>query len=181
MDPFIWVCLNIVVAIATGTDCRWEPKHPPLQPPYEEMMVRLTAYDTALCEPGELCVQGDGDGLFASGYPTSNEWYGKMAACPLELYGRTIRVLDMRLFCGDNFGYWNGEPVKTVRYDEDVGWFMLVDIFYPVAALGAPEWTLAISDDWEFTNDTIAEIEAIEMGFMLYKNYLPFVQAGTNE
>ena len=99
----------------------------------------------------------------------------KIAACPAELFGQTIRVLDMRLYCGDNFGYWNGKPVQTVRYDEDVGWFMLVDIFWPLAKLGAPEWTLWITDDWEFTDDTLADIEAIDMGFMLYTNYVPMV------
>ncbi len=109
-------------------------------PPIEEMPALLTVYDTALCDAGELCEQGDGDGYFASTIAVSDEWYGRMAACAPELFGRTIRVLDMELFCGDNFGVWNGEPVETVVYDPELGWHVRVDVFWPVARDGYPDW-----------------------------------------
>ncbi len=152
MVEVISMCLNIALAIANGLNCTDVPTTPP--PPFAEMAVRLTGYDTALCDPGEMCVQGDGDGLFASAIPVSDEWYGKMAACPRELYGRSLEILDMTVYCGDNFGYWNGEPVKTIRYDDDIGWYMHIDIFWPIANEGAPEWVMWFIRDWSFADAT---------------------------
>ena len=127
------ICASLLLAFVNGVAV--------CPPPIEEMPALLTVYDTALCDPGELCVQGNGDGYFASMIPVSDEWYGRMAACPIELFGRTIRVLDMTLFCGDTFGSWNGRPVDTVVYDQETArWYIRVDVFWPVHETGEPAW-----------------------------------------
>lgn len=117
----LWVGLSI------GVDCL-------------PSLARLTVYDTALCAPGEACLQGNGDGYFGTMIPISAEWYHRMAACPPPLTGRTISVLDMELYCGDSFGTLDGRPVAVVDYDETAGWFMRIDVFYPVHDHGLPPW-----------------------------------------
>ena len=92
--------------------------------------------------------------LFASAIPVSDQWYGKMAACPRDMYGRSLKILDITVYCEDNFGYWNGEPVKTIRYDDDIGWYMHIDIFWPLASEGAPEWAMWFVRDWSFIDAT---------------------------
>jgi hypothetical protein len=103
---------------------------------------RLTVYDTALCAEGEECLQGNGDGLFASMTPVTPEWYGEMAACPPELFGWHVHIpyFGKSIWCGDNFGTLDGNPVDTIEWDEEYGWYIRMDIFWPVASEGYPEW-----------------------------------------
>lgn len=118
-------------------------------PPITEMPALMTVYDTALCESGESCVQGSGDGYFASMIEVSDEWYGRMAACHPELFGETIFVMGMQLYCGDSFGTWNGQPVETVVYDwETDTWHIRVDVYWPVHDQGYPEWNYYLTE-WE--------------------------------
>lgn len=104
----------------------------------------VTVYDPYLCPKGEACINGNGDMMFASMIPVSPDWYGKMAACPPELYGRTIRVLDMNLFCGDSFGTLNGEAVETTTYIPEIGWAIRVDVFWPLVDKEYPSWNAGI-------------------------------------
>ena len=120
------------------------------QPPDITQAVALvTVYDVALCDPGQPCLQGNGDGFFASMIPVSADHYGSMAACDPSLFGEYVNVLGMTLFCGDSFGTWNGQPVKTLYYDRDLGfWVVRFDVFYPVAADGLPPWNYATDPGW---------------------------------
>ena len=112
-------------------------------------VARVTVYDVALCDPGQACLQTNGDGFFASMIPVSDDYYGVMAACDPSLFGNWVEVLDMTLFCGDNFGTLNGQPVKTVYFDDDLGaWAVRFDVFYPIAADGLPLWNYAADPGW---------------------------------
>ena len=112
---------------------------------------RLTVYDTALCEPGVACLQGNGDGYFASMIPVSADWYGRMAACPAELYGQWVSLpaVNLVLYCGDSFGTLDGAPVETVVWDNTLDdWAIRIDVFWPVAAEGLPTWNYWLTQ-WE--------------------------------
>lgn len=115
-----------------------------------DLPILLSVYDTALCEPHTPCLQGDGDGYFATMLPVSGEWYGKMAACPPELLGSTIVIpyLEMEVYCGDNFGSLNGVSVKTVVWGSNG--YVRVDVFWPVKEQGLPEWNYWEVEGWYY-------------------------------
>ena len=140
------MCINLALAVANGVDCTHAATTPP--PPIEEATIFLTVYDTALCNAEEVCLQGNGDGYFASMVPVSDDWYGRMAACPEELFGQTLYVLDMTLFCGDTFGTFNGEPVDAFAYHETQGWYVHIDVFWPIAEQGRPYWNAWFVNWW---------------------------------
>lgn len=142
------MCLNLALAAVNGLDCTAVPATPP--PPIEELAIRLTVYDTALCMDNTPCLQGNGDGYFASMVPVEAAWYGRMAACPSEIFGRTIEVMEMTLYCGDNFGFINGEPVAAINYHDEVGWYMHVDVFWPIANQGFPSWNAWYITSWQW-------------------------------
>lgn len=146
MTTIITMCTNLLLASVNGLDCTHVPTAPPL---VAEAAVFLTVYDTALCEDDEeTCLQGNGDGYFATMIPISADWYGRMAACPPEFLGYTIQVLDMELFCGDTFGSLDGQPVETLGYSDEVGWYVRVDVFWPVAEKGTPSWNAWFVSHW---------------------------------
>lgn len=149
MTTVISMCLTLFLASVNGLDCTAVPTAPPVS--VEEITIRLTVYDTALCPEGESCFQGNGDGYFASMVPVDASWYGRMAACPRELFGRTIEVMEMTLYCGDNFGFINGEQVTAIRYDEAIGWYMHVDVFWPIANEGFPFWNAWHVSNWQWS------------------------------
>jgi len=64
----------------------------PSPPPLDTLPLLVTVYDTALCAPNTPCLQGNGDGYFASMIPVSGEWYGRMAACNPSLFGRWLSI-----------------------------------------------------------------------------------------
>ncbi len=146
MTTVISMCMNLTLALVNGIDCTNVPYSPP--PPLDELAVFVTVYDTALCDVDTSCLQGNGDGYFASMAPVNESWYGRMAACPPQLFGATIHMLDMELFCGDTFGVLNGRPVETLSYDPDIGWYMRVDVFWPVATEGHPDWNAWYVMNW---------------------------------
>jgi hypothetical protein len=147
MTTVISMCMNLTLALFNGVDCTDIPSSPP--PPLDDLAVFVTVYDTALCEVETACLQGNGDGYFASMTPVSAEWYGRMAACPPQLFGATIQLLDMDLYCGDMFGSLNGRPVDTLVYHPEFGWSMRVDVFWPVADEGHPHWNAWYISEWD--------------------------------
>lgn len=149
MSAIIVMCMNLTLAAANGIDCTAVPTTPP--PHIEAASIFLTVYDTALCEEDEVCLQGNGDGYFASMIPVSDEWYGRMAACPPDFFGSTIQVLDMELYCGDNFGSLDGKPVDAFSYSERAGWYVRVDVFWPVAEEGHPNWNAWVVPNWSYS------------------------------
>ena len=147
MTALISMCLNLALATANNVDCSTVPStHPP---EIEAASIFLTVYDTALCDAGKECLQGNGDGYFASMIPVGPEWYGRMAACPADFFGQTIQVLDLELYCGDSFGTLEGEPVPTFSYHEHRGWYVRVDVFWPVADEGHPDWNAWVVPHWQ--------------------------------
>lgn len=109
----------------------------------------VTVYDTALCEPNIRCLQGNGDGLFASMIPVAPEWYGRMAACDPSLFGHWISIDGIgEVYCGDNFGMLDGIPVETITMI-DGEWVVRIDIFWPVNEQGYPEWNYYRFYNWE--------------------------------
>ncbi|MCI0726412.1 MAG: hypothetical protein L0332_06775 [Chloroflexi bacterium] len=129
------------------------PPSLPARPPLADMPAFVTVYDPALCEPGVVCLQSDGDGYFASMIPVTSDWYGRMAACPREMFGTWLRLLEMELYCGDSFGMLNGVPVAAVDHAEGVGWFLRVDVFWPVAEHGLPPWNARLIWDWAWLTE----------------------------
>ena len=137
MTTVISMCMNLMLAAVNGLDCTAVPTRPNLA-------------IEALCPEDSACLQGNGDGYFASMVPVDSQWYGSMAACPREIFGRSIAVMDLTLYCGDSFGFINGEPVETIRYNEEIGWFMHVDVFWPIASQGFPPWNAWHVASWEW-------------------------------
>lgn len=129
----MWNLITLVVAMITLNPC--------LKVIEKESITlnRLSVYDTALCTE-QPCINGDPNGKFASGHPVNDIWYGIMAACGDDRYGHEIRIYGMVLFCGDNFGYWDGERVRSIRCDLKHGYFRLLDVYWPVAIEGYPKW-----------------------------------------
>lgn len=135
----------LILLLATANDLICEPDVPSIY----EMPFLVTVYDTALCEDGESCLQGNGDGYFASMVPVSDDWYGIMAACDPALFGLWVNVSGLgTVYCGDSFGYFNGEPVETIIQMDDGQWVTRMDVFYPVAANGYPSWNYNLFYDW---------------------------------
>jgi len=138
------MCLVLILALANDIDCT-ELEIPSIY----ELPFLATVYDTALCEPNTPCLQGNGDGFFASMIPVDNDWYGIMAACDSQLFGRWIFIDGLGLvFCGDSFGSFNGVPVETLILLNKGGWVTRIDIFYDTSD-GYPEWNYDLFYEWE--------------------------------
>lgn len=150
MTALIAMCMNFTLAAANNIDCSAIPSV--LPPEIEAASIFLTVYDTALCDTGVACLQGNGDGFFASMIPVSEDWYGRMAACPPDLFGRSIEVLSLELYCGDTFGTLDGQPITTFDYDDRIGWYVRVDVFWPVADHGHPEWNAWVVSNWAYAD-----------------------------
>ena len=109
--------------------------------PVDSWPVLLTYYTDELDG-----VQGNGDGYFASMIPVSDDWSYQMAACPRHYFGGTVDIpaAGLSLYCGDNFGTWDGLPVETVVCEQD-GCYYRIDVFISAATLerdGLPYWNV---------------------------------------
>lgn len=136
--------LYLIIVTVTSTKYLDKPKQS-LQS-LTDLPIILTVYDTALCPDNTPCLQGDGDGYFATMIPVSDIWYGKMAACPPELLGATIIIpyMQMELYCGDNFG-----PTVTPIVYGNRG-YVRVDVFWPVKNEGLPYWNAWQVSGWYY-------------------------------
>lgn len=138
--------LALIIMAALGV----EPSPPPAS---QTQLALLTAYDPFMCDAGVVCVQGNGDMLFANLEPVTADGYFTVAACPMELHGATIALpsLGLEVECWDTFGEWNGEPVDTMVLLDSGEWVIRLDVMYPYGEMGEPDWNYW-AVPWEFSS-----------------------------
>lgn len=116
----------------------------------------LSVYDTAICDEYPInCFEGGTH--FANGTPTSPDWYGTAAACPLDWTngGTHLSLPDipLNLICLDTGGRvhpmfretWNGNGYSWQ-------WVIVVDVYWPQGELGWPWWSLLPHNHWSITS-----------------------------
>lgn len=112
----------------------------------------LSVYDTAICAEHPInCFEGGTH--FANGTPTSPEWYGTAAACPLDWTNTGTRLsipnIPLSLICLDT-----GGRVHPMYREVWIGdgyawrWVIVIDVYYPQGELGWPWWALLPHENW---------------------------------
>ena len=119
------------------------------------MTLYTTWYNPEQCMDGAGCLQGSGDGMFASLVEVHPQWHMSMAACDPEMFGEIVSVsiggVPESMLCGDNFGiHPNGDKVMTTFYDIELDtWFTRLDVYWSESLMGSlPDWGILYINDW---------------------------------
>lgn len=108
------ICSFMALALLEGIGC------PPPRPPLMDMPIVVTYYYPEL--GGINC--NDDCGVLADNLPWDDGDYGRVAACPHELFYETIVIPGIGpLLCRDT-----GPAVKAVLHDAYKEWVFFVDI-----------------------------------------------------
>ena len=121
---------------------------------YESIPLFLSWYDPELCkeENGGISTNCNDDPEHMAGGHKVEEWYGRAAACPPELWGMTIVIQDL----GSRVCLDRGSRIKpTYRevYTPEgfvTGWFMVVDLLERHEE--PPWWEFSMWEEWHIVD-----------------------------
>lgn len=138
-----------LIVLLLNSNIKNYDKHYTCYDDYRCLSLRVTVFDPlAKGTPEFMAIQSDGDGLFADLTPVIPEKYDRYAACPRQLFGATITIpqLNLVVYCGDNFGSFNGISIQTIDWKNGI---MLIDVFHDISN-GYPNWNYWVIDEWDY-------------------------------